>query len=43
MAAPESMTRRPGRYCRPMSARRLCRYALRRLVPWPVRRLFGWR
>lgn len=39
-----SKTRRKrSGYYRPMSGRRLRRYLWRRLVPWPVRWLFGWR
>jgi hypothetical protein len=37
------MARKRGSYYRPMSERRLRRYAWRRLVPWPIRWLFGWR
>jgi hypothetical protein len=39
------MTRRRRRrgYYRPMSGRRLRGYLWRRLVPWPIRWLLGWR
>jgi len=39
------MTRRRRRssYYKPMSGRRLRLYTWRRLVPWPIRWLFGWR
>jgi hypothetical protein len=35
--------RRRGSYYRPVSGRRLRRYLWRRLVPWSVRWLLGWR
>jgi hypothetical protein len=37
------MTRKHSDYYRPMSGRRLRRYLWRRLVPWPIRWLLGWR
>jgi hypothetical protein len=35
--------RKRSGYYRPMSGRRLRRHLWRRLVPWPIRWLFGWR
>jgi len=37
------VARKRSSYYRPMSGRRLRRHLWRRLVPWPVRWLLGWR
>lgn len=37
------MTRKRSSYYRPMRGRKLRRYLWRRLLPWPIPWLFGWR